>query len=116
MPSESNSFLVDRDQKNQIRHTPVAISHQHITNLSFSRSRGHVSAGYGRVGKHRKSPGGRGMAGGQHHHRTNIDKFHPGYFGKVGMRYFHKTNQQSWKPTINVDKVRYIYILRVYSR
>ena len=27
------------------------------------------------------------MAGGQHHHRTNIDKYHPGYFGKVGMRY-----------------------------
>lgn len=46
------------------------------------------------------------MAGGQHHHRTNIDKFHPGYFGKVGMRYFHKTKQQFWKPTINLDKVR----------
>lgn len=115
MPSESNPFLVDRDQKSQIRHTAVAISHQHITNLSFSRSRGHVSAGYGRIGKHRKSPGGRGMAGGQHHHRTNIDKFHPGYFGKVGMRYFHKTNQQFWKPTVNVDKVRYIYISRVDS-
>lgn len=27
------------------------------------------------------------MAGGQHHHRTNLDKYHPGYFGKVGMRY-----------------------------
>jgi ribosomal protein L15 len=65
-----------------------------------------VSAGYGRIGKHRKSPGGRGMAGGQHHHRTNIDKYHPGYFGKVGMRYFHKTKQQFWKPTINLDKVR----------
>jgi ribosomal protein L15 len=72
----------------------------------FYSSRGHVSAGYGRVGKHRKHPGGRGMAGGQHHHRTNLDKFHPGYFGKVGMRYFHKTNQQFWKPTINLDKVR----------
>jgi ribosomal protein L15 len=47
------------------------------------------------------------MAGGQHHHRTNIDKYHPGYFGKVGMRYFHKTNQQFWKPTVNVDKVRF---------
>jgi hypothetical protein len=46
------------------------------------------------------------MAGGQHHHRTNIDKYHPGYFGKVGMRYFHKTQQQFWKPTINLDKVR----------
>lgn len=66
-----------------------------------------MSAGYGRIGKHRKTPGGRGMAGGQHHHRTNIDKYHPGYFGKVGMRYFHKTKQQFWKPTINLDKVRY---------
>ncbi|KAJ6178379.1 Helicase-like DEXD box c2 type [Penicillium mononematosum] len=76
------------------------------TRFSNTRKhRGHVSAGYGRIGKHRKSPGGRGMAGGQHHHRTNIDKFHPGYFGKVGMRYFHKTNQQFWKPTVNVDKL-----------
>ena len=31
--------------------------------------RGHVSHGHGRVGKHRKHPGGRGNAGGQHHHR-----------------------------------------------
>lgn len=46
------------------------------------------------------------MAGGQHHHRTNLDKFHPGYFGKVGMRYFHKTQNQYWKPVINLDKVR----------
>jgi hypothetical protein len=68
-------------------------------------SRGHVSAGHGRVGKHRKHPGGRGMAGGQHHHRTNLDKYHPGYFGKVGMRYFHKTQNQFWKPVINLDKV-----------
>ncbi|MCJ1285064.1 60S ribosomal protein L28 [Xylographa opegraphella] len=67
--------------------------------------RGHVSAGHGRVGKHRKHPGGRGMAGGQHHHRTNIDKYHPGYFGKVGMRYFHKLQNQFWKPVINLDKL-----------
>src|SRR5882757_1077618 len=33
------------------------------------KHRGHVSAGHGRVGKHRKHPGGRGLAGGQHHHR-----------------------------------------------
>lgn len=45
------------------------------------------------------------MAGGQHHHRTNMDKYHPGYFGKVGMRYFHKTHYQFWKPTLNLDKV-----------
>jgi hypothetical protein len=47
------------------------------------KKRGHVSAGHGRVGKHRKHPGGRGLAGGQHHHRINFDKYHPGYFGKV---------------------------------
>ncbi|KOS43783.1 hypothetical protein ACN38_g5321 [Penicillium nordicum] len=84
---------------------PVSRTPGSSESTPFPVPRGHVSAGYGRVGKHRKSPGGRGMAGGQHHHRTNIDKFHPGYFGKVGMRYFHKTNQQFWKPTINVDKL-----------
>jgi len=47
------------------------------------KKRGHVSAGHGRIGKHRKHPGGRGNAGGQHHHRINYDKYHPGYFGKV---------------------------------
>ena len=40
------------------------------------KKRGHVSAGHGRVGKHRKHPGGRGNAGGQHHHRTLMDKLY----------------------------------------
>ena len=53
------------------------------------RMRGSVSFGHGRVGKHRKHPGGRGNAGGLLHHRTLFDKYHPGYFGKVGMRVFH---------------------------
>ncbi|KAL1990141.1 hypothetical protein VTN49DRAFT_5980 [Thermomyces lanuginosus] len=76
------------------------------THLSKTRKlRGHVSAGHGRVGKHRKHPGGRGMAGGQHHHRTNLDKFHPGYFGKVGMRHFHLQRNHQWKPVINLDKL-----------
>jgi len=35
--------------------------------------RGHVSHGHGRIGKHRKHPGGRGNAGGQHHHRINFE-------------------------------------------
>lgn len=36
------------------------------TRFSKTRKhRGHVSAGKGRVGKHRKHPGGRGLAGGQ---------------------------------------------------
>merc|ERR1711970_1569454 len=51
--------------------------------------RGNVSHGHGRIGKHRKHPGGRGNAGGQHHHRIHFDKYHPGYFGKVGMRNYH---------------------------
>ena len=67
--------------------------------------RGHVSMGHGRIGKHRKHPGGRGNAGGQHHHRTNYDKYHPGYFGKVGMRHFHWVKNRDWCPTINVDKL-----------
>ena len=97
------------------------------TRLSKTRKhRGHVSAGHGRVGKHRKHPGGRGLAGGGHHHRyvsiylslfytrdrqisclfrTNFDKYHPGYFGKVGMRRFHLTRNGQWSPTINVDKL-----------
>ncbi|KAG6336392.1 hypothetical protein ID866_2712 [Astraeus odoratus] len=76
------------------------------TRFSKTRKhRGHVSAGHGRVGKHRKHPGGRGLAGGQHHHRTNFDKYHPGYFGKVGMRHYHLTRNAYWRPIINVDKL-----------
>merc|ERR1712014_432344 len=67
--------------------------------------RGEVSHGYGRIGKHRKHPGGRGNAGGQHHHRIMWDKYHPGYFGKVGMRYFHKTMNKFHCSTINLDKL-----------
>ncbi|KAK8749183.1 hypothetical protein OTU49_015722 [Cherax quadricarinatus] len=67
--------------------------------------RGHVSHGHGRVGKHRKHPGGRGNAGGQHHHRINFDKYHPGYFGKVGMRRYHDRPSHRWAPIINLDKI-----------
>ena len=69
------------------------------------KKRGHVTMGHGRVGKHRKHPGGRGNAGGQHHHRILMDKYHPGYFGKVGMRYFHYTKNQYHCPIINLDRV-----------
>merc|ERR1711915_1080877 len=69
------------------------------------KKRGHVSAGHGRIGKHRKHPGGRGNAGGQHHHRINFDKYHPGFFGKVGMRHFHKTKNSYHCPTVNLDRI-----------
>jgi large subunit ribosomal protein L27Ae len=68
-------------------------------------ARGAVSHGKGRIGKHRKHPGGRGNAGGQHHHRIMMDKYHPGYFGKVGMRYFHKSKAHFFCPVINVEKL-----------
>ena len=67
--------------------------------------RGHESMGYGRVGKHRKSPGGHGNAGGMHHQRTWFDRYHPGYFGKVGMRHLHLLPCREWNPSINVDKL-----------
>eukprot|EP00013_Stygamoeba_regulata_P002739 CAMPEP_0177645030 /NCGR_PEP_ID=MMETSP0447-20121125/9025_1 /TAXON_ID=0 /ORGANISM="Stygamoeba regulata, Strain BSH-02190019" /LENGTH=145 /DNA_ID=CAMNT_0019147473 /DNA_START=43 /DNA_END=480 /DNA_ORIENTATION=+ len=69
------------------------------------KKRGHVSAGHGRVGKHRKHPSGRGNAGGQHHHRILMDKYHPGYFGKVGMRHFHYTKNKDYCPGINLDRL-----------
>merc|ERR1712127_5115 len=76
------------------------------TNKKKTRKlRGHVSHGHGRIGKHRKHPGGRGNAGGQHHHRINWDKYHPGYFGKVGMRHFHLTKQKNHAPSLNLDKL-----------
>merc|ERR1711970_1137540 len=76
------------------------------TRLKRNRhKRGHVSAGHGRVGKHRKHPGGRGNAGGQHHHRIMFDKYHPGYFGKVGMGHFHKQKNHYHCPIINLDKL-----------
>ncbi|KAJ1954183.1 60S ribosomal protein L28 [Dispira parvispora] len=74
-------------------------------NSKTRKLRGHVSAGHGRVGKHRKHPGGRGLAGGMHHHRIHMDKYHPGYYGKVGMRHLHLKNNPMWRPVINVDSL-----------
>lgn len=45
------------------------------------------------------------MAGGLHHHRTNIDRFHPGYFGKLGMRHFHLTHNAYHCPIVNLEKL-----------
>ena len=69
------------------------------------KMRGEVQMGYGRIGKHRKHPGGRGLAGGQHHHRIMMDKYHPGYFGKVGMRVFHLKKNIHYRPIINLEKI-----------
>jgi large subunit ribosomal protein L27Ae len=67
--------------------------------------RGSVSCGGGRVGKHRKHSGGRGMAGGLQHNRTAMDRYHPGYFGKKGIRVFALQRNKLFSPTINLDKI-----------
>ena len=67
--------------------------------------RGHVSHGHGRVGKHRKHPGGRGNCGKEQHHRILMWKYHPGAIGKKGIRHFHLKRNQYYKPVINLDKV-----------
>merc|ERR1711988_1922655 len=87
---------------------PLQLRIKMTTNLRKTRKlRGHVSHGHGRIGKHRKHSGGRGNAGGQHHHRINFDKYHPGYFGKVGMRNFHVHANVSTQycPAVNLDRL-----------
>ena len=69
------------------------------------KGRGHICMGYGRVGKHRKHPGGRGIAGGMTHQRIHFDKYHPGHFGKKGIRHFHLKKNAFYRPEINLDKL-----------
>lgn len=65
------------------------------------------------LGKHRKHPGGRGNAGGMHHHRINFDKYHPGYFGKV-MNMQSLINSELFLITIDLFFKHYIYISNLY--
>nr|XP_023018823.1 60S ribosomal protein L27a-like [Leptinotarsa decemlineata] len=67
--------------------------------------REHVSHGHDRICKHRKQPGGCDNAGGMHHHRINIDKYHPGYFGKPGMCNYHLGRNSKGSPAMNLDKL-----------
>eukprot|EP00915_Cephaloidophora_sp_WS-2016_P006198 GHVH01008172.1.p1 GENE.GHVH01008172.1~~GHVH01008172.1.p1 ORF type:complete len:163 (+),score=28.40 GHVH01008172.1:68-556(+) len=69
--------------------------------------RGHVSHGHGRVGKHRKHPGGRGNAGSITHHRIGYRKYHPLYIGKFGTTDYHRNQCHlvNFCPEISVGKV-----------
>merc|ERR1711981_883647 len=69
------------------------------------RLRGKGNMGYGQVGQHRKHPGGRGNAGGQHHQRINFFKYHPGYFGKSGIRILRQHRNRTFNPSVNIDKL-----------
>ncbi|XP_057602767.1 60S ribosomal protein L27a-like [Hippopotamus amphibius kiboko] len=76
--------------------------------LSKTRQlRGHVSHGHGHghIGRHQKHPGGSGNTDGVPHHRSNLDKYHPGYFGKIGMRHHHLERNQSFCPPVSLDKL-----------
>ncbi len=67
--------------------------------------RGHVSNGYGRVGKHRKHPGGRGYSGGEHHERINMFRYHPGLYGKRGIRVFRLHKNREYCESVNLDRL-----------
>ncbi|KAG6641249.1 hypothetical protein CIPAW_09G060400 [Carya illinoinensis] len=69
------------------------------------KKRGHISDGHDCIGKHKKHLGGRGNAGGMHHHCILFDKYHSRYFGKVGMRYFHKLRNKFYCPIVNIGKL-----------
>jgi len=69
------------------------------------KMRGNVSHGHGRVGKHRKHPGGRGKCGGLLHHRTLFERYHPDHFGKRGMKMFLEKKNKRYAPTITVEKI-----------
>lgn len=60
--------------------------------------RGHVSHGHGRVGKHRKHPGGRGKCGAFKHMKSWFTKYHPDHIGKKGVRAMHyQKSRYYWK-------------------
>ena len=58
----------------------IAFANSRFSNVQVARlkktrhMRGAVSMGHGRVGRHRKHGGGRGNAGGMHHHRIQYEK------------------------------------------
>ncbi|KAA6382836.1 MAG: putative ribosomal protein L27A [Streblomastix strix] len=77
-----------------------------VTRLKQTRKkRGQQCMGYGRVGKHRKHPSGRGFAGAFAHHRTLFSRYHPGYVGKFGQRHIRLLKTRLWRPAINIDKL-----------
>merc|ERR1711998_560094 len=83
-----------------------------VTRLKNSRKkRGSVSCGFGRVGRHRKHPTGRGKSGGQHHHKILFSKYHKSFFGKTGFRLF-RINKKKY--SINTIEFSYIFNFKNY--
>lgn len=62
---------------------------------------GHVGDCHGLLCKHRKHQEVEVMLVAC----INFDKYHPGDFEKVGMRHYHLKKNQSFSPTVYLDKM-----------
>ena len=60
---------VEADETNE-----EALEREWIEEIGVAVKVDYPRMGHGRVGKHRKHPGGRGYAGGMHHERINFNK------------------------------------------
>merc|ERR1712055_47254 len=67
--------------------------------------RGKVSAGHGRIGKHRKHPGGKGNAGLLTHRRTRLCRYHPGLIGKIGIKKPNNSSGFRYSNATNIEKL-----------
>merc|ERR1712224_1123846 len=77
-------------------------------NMSVKKNRkrrGNVSSGHGRVGKHRKHPGGRGSSAGQHHHRISFSACERRYFGKFGLKSYNMKLSNRGYGKVNLEKL-----------
>uniref|UniRef100_M3Y4J9 Large ribosomal subunit protein uL15 n=1 Tax=Mustela putorius furo TaxID=9669 RepID=M3Y4J9_MUSPF len=59
--------------------------------------------GHDHMSKHWKR-GGQSNAGDTYHHMINFDQYHSGYSGNAGMRHEHLKKNQSFCPSVNLDK------------
>merc|ERR1711915_49323 len=78
---------------------------QHKRAKHNRKLRGKVSAGYGRIGKHRKHSGGQGKAGLWDHKRTSQTKYHPGLYGKLGIRRYNDHSGHHYSNAINLEQL-----------
>merc|ERR1712113_955909 len=70
-----------------------------------SKKRGRRTGGFGRIGGHRKHPGGRGRAGASHHRLMSSMKYSPVYYGKIGMRRGGSDFIRVSAGNINIEKI-----------
>merc|ERR1711879_689839 len=72
------------------------------------KKRSFRTSGYGRVGKHRKSPGGVANSGAKHHHKTYRSIYCPNHFGKFGMRHRCSSTKFNSEQLLNVECISHL--------